>query len=109
MRGHLYAIDRQGKLLWPKPVKIANQHLVAGQAKGFPGARFRLADLRAAAEQAGQSSDVAVQLIDKRTGRVAFEKQDLPQTGYFKVTADPEKKTMQIALQRSTVTLDLYR
>ncbi len=104
MRGRLYAIDRQGKLLWPAPAKITNQHLVSGQAQGFPALVFASQIYEVQPNRPGKIR-VAVQLIDKRTGHVVYEKQDLPQSGYFKVTADPQKKTMQIALQRNTVTL----
>jgi outer membrane protein assembly factor BamB len=104
MRGRLYAIDRQGKLLWPEAVKITNQHLIAGQAKGFPVLVFASQIYEVPPNKPGKIR-LAVQLIDKRTGRVALDKPDLPQPGFFKVSADPEKKTMQIALQKNTLTL----
>jgi hypothetical protein len=104
--GHLYAIDRQGKLLWPKPAKIRNQYLVSGQAKGFPALVFASQIYEPQQpNKPGKPPHVSVLLIDKRTGRVAFEKQDFFQSGQFQVTADPEKKTMQVALQRGSATL----
>ncbi|MCC6125136.1 MAG: PQQ-binding-like beta-propeller repeat protein [Pirellulales bacterium] len=105
LRGRLYAIDRQGKLLWPEAVKISNQHLVSGQPQGFPALVFAA---HVSESQPNRSTRIrlAVQVIDKRTGRVAYEKEDLPQTAYyFKIDADPEKKTMQLAMQRGAVTL----
>jgi outer membrane protein assembly factor BamB len=105
MRGRLYAIDRQGKLLWPQAVKIANQHLIVSQAKGFPLLVFASQIYETQPNKPGKVQ-VAVKMIDKRTGRIAFEENDFPQTVYFKVTADSEKKSMQLAMQRKTVTLN---
>ena len=102
--GHLYAVDRQGKLLWPQAVKIREQHLVTGQGKELPTLVF--ATLIYEPQQANKpaKSRLAVLLIDKRTGRVVYEKPDFA-PNYFHVAADPEKKTMQIDLQQNTVTL----
>jgi hypothetical protein len=103
-RGRLYGIDQHGKFLWPEPVKISNQHLVVGQPQNFPTLVFASQIYEAQPNRPGKIR-MAVQFIDKRTGRVVFDKQDLPQPGYFKVSADPEKKTMQIAVQKNTITL----
>lgn len=103
-RGRLYAIDQHGKLLWPEPVKIINQHLVVGQPQNFPALVFASQIYEAQPNRPGKIR-MAVQCIDKRTGRTIFDKQDLPQPGYFKVSADPEKKTMQIAVQKNAITL----
>ena len=35
-RGRLYAIDLQGKLMWPKPVEVRNRWYPLGQPEGLP-------------------------------------------------------------------------
>jgi hypothetical protein len=106
--GRLYAIDRQGKLLWPKPAKIRNQYLVSGQATGFPALVFASQIYEPSQpNKPGKPPHVSILMIDKRTGNVAFEKSDFFQSGQFQfqIAADSEKKTMQITLQRGAATL----
>jgi hypothetical protein len=47
---------------------------------------------------------LAIQLIDKRTGREVFANKDLPESHFLRVTADATKKTMQMLMQSRAIT-----
>ncbi len=103
-RGRLYAIDRQGKLQWPAPVVIKNQYLLANQPADVPIVTFACQTYQQ--KPNGQSTyGASVLCVDKRTGRTAFEKAFGNTTGLFEVTGNPAKKTVDLTMQQSTVTL----
>jgi outer membrane protein assembly factor BamB len=103
-RGRLYAIDRQGRLQWPAPVAIKNQFLVSSQPTGVPVVTFACQTYQP--RTSGQSRyGASVLCIDKRNGRTAFQKSFDSTTGLFEITGNPSKKTVDLTMQRSTVTL----
>ena len=57
-KGRLYAIDEQGKLMWPAPVKIRNRWLPLGSAGAGAGAHLRPPAVRAAAAGPVVAEDV---------------------------------------------------
>jgi hypothetical protein len=103
-RGRLYAIDRQGKLQWPAPVVIKNQYLLANQPSGVPIVTFACQAYQPRPN--GQSRyRASVLCINKRNGRTAFEKTFDNTTGLLDVTGNAAKKTVDLTMQQSTVTL----
>jgi outer membrane protein assembly factor BamB len=103
-QGRLYAIDRQGKLQWPKPVVIKNQFLLSNQPADVPIVTFACQSFQQ--KPNGQARyQASVLCIDKRNGRTAFQKTFDNATGLFEVSGDAAKKTVDLTMQQTTVTL----
>lgn len=103
-RGNVYAFDSQGKPLWPNPVKVEDQFLLLAQPKRLPVITFACtAQIR---KPDGTSQhNTAILCIDRQTGRVLV-REDIPGgTGAFQLTGDPQKKTVQLRLQRDAITM----
>jgi outer membrane protein assembly factor BamB len=103
-RGRLYAFDRQGKLMWPAPVTIENQFLLLDQPTHLPLLTFASIMYYPRDNGAGRQK-MSVLSIDKRNGRVAY-KASLPNSiGMLDISGDPQKKTIDLVMQRDTVRL----
>ena len=104
LRGRLYAIGRDGKLLWPEPVEIKEQQLLTSQPQDLPLLLF--ACQRFELKQNSPSRAVLSVLgVDKRSGRVVY-KNDFPRpSGFFNATGNAENKTVNLTMQYQTVTL----
>jgi outer membrane protein assembly factor BamB/tetratricopeptide (TPR) repeat protein len=103
-QGRLYAVDRKGKLQWPAPAKIKNQYIMASQPAELPVLTF--ASLAYEQKPNGQSRyRTSIRCIDKRNGKTAFRKKYENATGIFHVSGDAAKKTVDLVMQQSTVTL----
>lgn len=101
--GRLYAFDKQGKALWPEPVVLQNQFLLADQPVRVPILTFACQVY----EQNGNGGrqKMVVRCIDKRNGRTVF-KADYPnQNNIFEVAGNNDKKTVDLVLQQQTVRL----
>ena len=105
LRGRLYGIDQNGKLLWPEPVEIKDQQLLTGQPSGLPILLFACQRY----EQKQKSTTVHPQLsilaIDKRTGRTVYNPPSSKPSGIFNVVGNAEKKTINLMMQNQTVAL----
>jgi outer membrane protein assembly factor BamB/tetratricopeptide (TPR) repeat protein len=104
LKGRLYAIGRDGKLLWPEPVEIKEQQLPTGQPQGLPILLFACQRFELKQNSPGRAV-LSVLGIDKRSGRVAY-KNDFPRpSGFFNVLGNAEDKTVNLTMQYQTVTL----
>jgi tetratricopeptide (TPR) repeat protein/outer membrane protein assembly factor BamB len=100
-RGRLYGVDRNGKLLWPHPVKISNQYL-SYQPQEYPVLTFAALVYEQSNNQG--RFKMALQMIDKRTGRVVYDNKDMPESHFLHVNADASKKTLQLLMQSKSLT-----
>ena len=103
-QGRLYAMNRQGRLQWPDPVGVKDQVLVLHSPARLPILAF--ASFNYIQARNGQNQPkFSVLCIDKRNGRTVYA-QDFVRTGnVLGITGDAEKKTVDLTLQRDTVTL----
>jgi len=102
--GRVYAFDRQGKLLWPKPAEIDDQHLLMHQPGRLPVLIFGCQVYRREPNKPGRYR-VSILCLDKRTGRKLPEQTFDNTTSVFQVVGDPKKHTVEFHLQRNTVTM----
>jgi len=102
-RGRVYAFDRSGKPLWPKPTKVDDVFLPVDQPCRLPVLVF------ASMVQERQPSRVtyktAILALDKRTGRVVCKEEFDNPTATFELSGDPQQKTVEIRLQQQTLVL----
>jgi hypothetical protein len=114
-KGRLYAFDRQGALLWPKPtgekdtmwsnrVAIADQYFLLNQHERLPVLVFAVQKYDQALNAQGKY-EIKLLCIDKRTGRTVFKDKFIGPTGVFNVSGDPEKRTVTINMARNTIAL----
>jgi len=103
-QGRLYAFDRQGSLQWPAPVKIKNQFLLTDQPSHLPVLTFACQVYTKNLLGRGQYN-ASVLCIDKRSGRVVYEKSSGNSTSVFHVVGDAVKKTIDIVMRQKTITL----
>jgi hypothetical protein len=103
-RAKVYAFDPGGKPLWREPVTIQDQYLVLHQPQRFPALIFAcgVQDRRAVGTTQPQTAILAV---DKRTGQVVQPKERYEGLSHFRLVGDPEKKTIEVHLQRQVVAL----
>ncbi len=103
VRGRVWGFDRSGEPLWPEPVLVENQHLPLSQPSRLPVLTFACM-VQERVPNAPTQTKTAVLFVDKRTGWKHAEEFDTP-TGSFHLVGDAEKKTVEMQLQRNTVTL----
>ena len=104
-RGRLYAFDRQGRLQWPEPVIIKDQHFLLNQPERLPTLTFACQVYDQRLNGQGGQYRVTVLCVDKRTGRIAYKAESTNPTGVFTVVGNPEKKTVNLNLQRNSIVL----
>jgi hypothetical protein len=102
-RGWVWQFSSSGKLLWPEPVLVENQQLDLNQPRRLPVLVFACMT-----QEPRPNVPVRVKtslvFVDKRTGWTYDKELPYP-TNTFQLTAAPEKKIVQMHLQRNTVTL----
>jgi len=103
-KGNMYAFDHQGKALWPSPVAVENQYLPLNQPSGLPVVTFTCM-VHEQQPNGRTQSKTAVLCIDKRNGRVCLDEEIPTPTNSFRLVGDPEKKTVEVQLQRNTFTM----
>jgi hypothetical protein len=103
-RGLLYSFTPDGKLRWPAPVSLANQFLISNQPSQLPVITFAsqhfIQNLGG-----GGNFKASILCIDKRTGLKVFKSSLKNQYGFFNVSGDAKKKTVDLTLPQTTVTL----
>jgi outer membrane protein assembly factor BamB/tetratricopeptide (TPR) repeat protein len=103
-KGRVYGFDRQGKSLWPKPVKIDDQFLLLDQPSRLPVLVF--AAMINQRVQQRMENTTALLAIDRRNGRVVLNERSHATTHFFTIVGDPEKnKTVDMQLLNRTVRL----
>ncbi|NUQ61045.1 MAG: PQQ-binding-like beta-propeller repeat protein [Pirellulales bacterium] len=103
VRGLVWGFDRKGELLWSEPVVVEDQHLPLSQPGRLPVLAFACM-VQERRPNAPTQTKTAVLFIDKRTGWKHTAEFDSP-TSSFQLVGNPEKKTVEMQLQRNTVTL----
>ena len=103
-RGRLYAFDSQGKLLWPAPVKVEKQILLADQPSALPVVVFGCQEYHQKPNGQGKWKPRLL-CIDKRSGRVVYQGEFNDYFGFFDLSCDIAKKTVTLTTQKDTVTL----
>jgi outer membrane protein assembly factor BamB/tetratricopeptide (TPR) repeat protein len=103
-RGRVYAFDGQGKPRWAHPVIVEDQFLLLSQPRGLPVVTFACT---AQAERPDVSPlhAVSVLCLDRNTGRVILREESPGISNTFLLTGDLRQKTVQLQLQRETVTM----
>ncbi len=104
LQGRLYAIDKSGKLLWPEPVEIREQQLLGNQPPGLPVLMFACQTYENKQKSPGRSQ-CSMLAIDKRSGRIVYNNVFSNLSGIFNIVGNAEKKTIDIIMQRRTITL----
>lgn len=103
IRGRLYGINSNGKLTWPEPIEIKDQHLLTSQPKGLPILLFACQTYEL--KQNNQTRlQVALQAIDKKTGREIFNKKLPKSSGVINIEGNAERKTVNLLMQNQTMT-----
>jgi outer membrane protein assembly factor BamB len=103
-KGRLYALDSQGKLLWPAPVKLRGRWLPISQPDQVPVVTF--AHQQFEQRRPGRwMSKTCVRCIDKRNGQTIYHNDQLKQTYFLEIVGNPETKTVQLQMQNETMTL----
>jgi hypothetical protein len=93
--GKLFALDRQGKLQWPSPVAVEGQCLLLNQPAGLPvivlaGQMY---------DQRRRKQLVSIQAIDRRSGRVVYDKQSEIPAMALDLVGNGEQKTVELRVQ----------
>ncbi len=104
--GMVYGFDREsGQKLWPE-VSVEQQGLQVRQPSELPVLVFVRQMFRA---RPIRSRDplLSVMCIDKRSGRIVYQKDDLPGTNLAscRMTADPAARTVEVAVPTRNITL----
>ncbi len=104
LRGRLYSIDQNGKLLWPDAVEIKDQQLLTGQPSGLPVILFACQKYEQK-ENAPVRPQLSILAVDKRTGRTVYSGDFSNQPGVLNIAGNAEKKSVDLLMSRKTVTL----
>jgi hypothetical protein len=105
--GRVYGFDRKsGQKLWPAPVAIAQHGLLLNQPGALPVLVF-VRQIHRAGPVGSRDPKLSVLCIDKRTGRVVYEKDDLPGTTapICDLSCDAAAHTVTISLPTKLITL----
>jgi len=103
-RGRVYAFDRQGHVRWEAPRSIEDQYLPLDQPCRLPTLTFASV-VRKRDDRGRFETGISILSIDKRTGRTILDQTFDGPTNSFRLTGDPQRKTVQVELQKKLVTL----
>jgi len=103
-RGRVYAFDHRGNKLWPAPVSVQDQFLPLDQPGRLPVLTFASVVTKRANNRRVEASTFILG-IDKRNGRVILNKQLPGSTNCFQLCGDPQRKMVDVQLQRNTITM----
>lgn len=102
-KGRLYALDLQGKTMWPSPVAVQDQYFLLNQPADVPLLAF--ACMRY--EQRGNPRvRTSLACVDRRTGRL-IPTPDYPNqhTMCMDIVGDPEHQSVELRLQNNSTVL----
>jgi hypothetical protein len=104
--GRVYGFDRDGRKLWPAPVSISQHGLLLSAPRALPMLLF-LRQIHRAGPVGSRDPKLSLLCIDKRSGRVIYEKDDLPGTTapVCDLTCDPQAHRVTISLPTRLITL----
>jgi len=103
--GWVFAFDPQGQPLWPRPVQVNDQHLPLEQPPGLPVLVFASQVYNRQPANPASRYQVSLLCLDKRTGRVVFEKQYANTSHTFEAIGNTEEHSVTLRLQRNRVKL----
>jgi hypothetical protein len=103
--GRIYAFDRRtGKPQWSVPATVEQQGLMLSQPSDLPVLVFVRHILETSAGT--RTPRTSVLCLDKRTGRLLFEKGDFPfRADFFSLTADRAHNQVILSLPSKEITL----
>ncbi|MEX2112747.1 MAG: hypothetical protein WD845_06145, partial [Pirellulales bacterium] len=107
--GRVYAFDAQtGKSAWPTPAVVQHYGLVTNQPSRLPLLVF-VVQIHRPRGPGRRDPTTSILCIDKRTGRVAYQNEKLPQTmvGNVELSGDPARHTMTVVLPPQVIELTL--
>lgn len=102
-RGWVWGLDRQGKPLWPEAVLIQNQYLPLVQPRRLPVLVFACMTQERRTNPPMQPRTKLL-FLDKRNGRT-YTKEFAAGNSTFNLIGTPDKKMVQMQLQRNGVRL----
>ncbi|MEX0676434.1 MAG: PQQ-binding-like beta-propeller repeat protein [Pirellulales bacterium] len=105
--GRVYAFDRRsGKQRWPSPVLLSQHGLWLSQPADLPVLVF-IRQIHQASSGSARIPNLSVMCIDKRSGRVVYQNDDLTGTTVplCDVYCDPRSRTVTISLPTRLITL----
>jgi outer membrane protein assembly factor BamB len=107
-RARIYAFDLQGKPVWPEPLDIDHQFYVKSQPGRLPVLLF--GSFNYEQSNTGARMRIAVGAVDRRDGRVVYEKNDLGPLGglgllVLNAEGDPGDKTVHIRANGENIIL----
>ena len=103
-KGRVYSFDLEGKMMWPEPVQIQEQHLLLNQPSRLPVLTFACRVYDRTRPGSAQNL-VSAMCIDKRTGQVVYEGSAPFTTIAFGLSGDPQTKSVALRLSKQDVTL----
>ena len=103
-RARVYGFGPDGKSLWEHPAVVENQVLLTAQRERLPVLMFACSTQERRLPMAGQQK-VALVGVDKRTGKLIRPKENPDGSSNLRLMGDPEKKTVEVHLQKEVVTL----
>ncbi len=107
VNGRVYAFDRQtGQKSWPAPAVVSQYGLIMNQPSQLP-VLVLVRQLHRPSPSATRELKTSVLCIDKRTGRVAYEGDQLPLAtgGNVELSGDPTAHTVTLTLASKAVEL----
>lgn len=104
--GRLYSFDQAGKPLWEKPVSMSQQGLWLSQPSGLP-VLVLMRQMTKPSPITSREPRMSVMCIDKRSGKVVYQEDDLPGTTVSSCTmaANLAANTVTITLPNQEITL----
>jgi len=104
-KAHIYAFDRQGKNMWPAPVMVEDQYLPLDQPGQLPVLIFAAMVQERKQEQRALITNTVILGLDKRNGHIICSEAIPNSTTGLTLIGNPQKQTVDIRLQRETITL----
>ena len=110
LKARLYAIDLQGKLVWPEPVDVDHHCFLLSQPARLPVLLFGGLRYDQVNNQ-GARMRTTLLAVDRRDGRVVYDKSDMGQNGQMGMMAldidgDPGDKTVRIRTNTENIVLN---
>jgi len=104
INGRIYAFSKaSGKPVWATPASVEQMGLLLPQPAELPVLTF-VSHVSEKTSGRSRRTVTAVMCLDRRTGRVVFEKEDFPfGTGSYHVEGDPDKDSVELILPGKAV------
>jgi len=110
VNGRVYSFDRaSGKKSWPAPAVVSQYGLMSNQPSRLPLLVFVRQIQKSGGAGGGREQHASVLCIDKRTGAIAYQSDQLPPIAVanFELTGDPARQTVTLSLPPKVIELTL--